>query len=136
MECNTTFTGIANARVDQQNFLQKLEKSSRNIERVHVDTVNLHSKIDLGISLIYDQLELIPNYENMDDSFDLESIERTQTERIELVRSKMAEFSKLVANLTTISPIELSNELRLLGQRKVLLTFENMIHKQTIYFNI
>ena len=136
MECNTTFTGIANARVDQQNFLQKLEKSSRNIERVHVDTVNLHSKIDLGISLIYDQLELIPNYENMDDSFDLESIERTQTERIELVRSKMAEFSKLVANLTTISPIELSNELRLLGQRKVLLTFEIMIHKQTIYFNI
>ena len=136
MECNTTFTGIANARVDQQNFLQKLEKSSRNIERVHVDTVNLHSKIDLGISLIYDQLELIPNYENMDDSFDLESIERTQTERIELVRSKMAEFSKLVANLTNISPIELSNELRLLGQRKVLLTFEIMIHKQTIYFNI
>ena len=136
MECNTTFTGIANARVDQQNFLQKLEKSSRNIEKVHVDTVNLHSKIDLGISLIYDQLELIPNYENMDDSFDLESIERTQTERIELVRSKMAEFSKLVANLTTISPIELSNELRLLGQRKVLLTFEIMIHKQTIYFNI
>lgn len=136
MECNTTFTGIANARVDQQNFLQKLEKSSRNIERVHVDTVNLHSKIDLGISLIYDQLELIPNYENMDDSFDLESIERTQTERIELVRSKMAEFSKLVANLTNISPIKLSNELRLLGQRKVLLTFEIMIHKQTIYFNI
>ena len=119
MECNTTFTGIANARVDQQNFLQKLEQSSRNIEKVHVDTVNLHSKIDLGISLIYDQLELIPNYENMDDSFDLESIERTQTERIELVRSKMAEFSKLVANLTTVSPIELSNELRLLGQRYI-----------------
>ena len=117
VECNTTFTGIANARVDQQNFLQKLEKNSRNIEKVHADTVNLHSKIDLGISLIYDQLELFPNYENMDDSFDLESIERTQAERIELVRSKMAEFNKLVANLTTISPIELSSELHLLGQR-------------------
>ena len=127
MECNTTFTGIANARVDQQNFLQKLEQSSRNIEKVHADTVNLHSKIDLGISLIYDQLELIPNYENMDDSFDLESIERTQTERIELVRSKMAKFSKLVANLTTVSPIELSNELRLLGQRYVFLLLRNLI---------
>ena len=67
--------------------------------------------------LIYDQLELFPNYENMDDSFDLDAVERTQSDRIELVRDKMAQFSRMAANLSDVSRMDLMREIRDLGQR-------------------
>ena len=53
----------------------------------------------------------------MDDSFDLDAVERTQSDRIELVTDKMAQFSRMAANLSDVSRMDLMRDIRDLGQR-------------------